>query len=129
MIDFVHEYNLPIDFVDYIIPVPLYKSRLREREFNQARILSDYVAREFNKPVLNDLLIRKRPTRTQTELEDSERFLNVNGSFTVAKDGALKNLSILLVDDVLTTGATSSEAARSLKDAGANIVFVLTLAN
>ncbi len=129
MIDFVREYNLPIDFVDSVIPIPLYKSRLREREFNQARILSDYVAREFGKPMLDGVLIRKRPTRTQTELEDNARFLNVKDSFALTREDATKNMNLLLVDDVLTTGATASEAARSLKSAGANIVFVLTLAN
>lgn len=129
MIDFVREYNLPIDFMDSIIPVPLHKSRLREREFNQAQILSEYVAKEFYKPLLADALVRNRPTRTQTELADRERLSNVKDSFTVVKDGAVKNRNILLVDDVLTTAATSSEAARSLKNSGANIVFVLTLAN
>ncbi|MFA5114937.1 MAG: ComF family protein [Candidatus Omnitrophota bacterium] len=129
MADFIHEYNLPIDFVDSIIPVPLYKSRLREREFNQARTLSEPLAREFHKPLLDGALIRRRPTASQTGLEENERFRNVEGSFEVIDAGAIRNTNLLLIDDVLTTGATSSEAARVLKDSGANIVFVLTLAN
>jgi len=129
MIDFVREYNLPIDFVDSVIPIPLHKNRLREREFNQARILSDCVAREFNKPLLDGVLVRKRPTLTQTELKDNSRFSNVKDCFAVTKADAVKNRHLLLVDDVLTTGATSSEAAGSLKNSGANVVFVLTLAN
>jgi len=129
MIEFVREYDLPMDFIDFIIPVPLYKTRLREREFNQAQILSNYIAGEFNKTVLPDSLMRSRNTKTQTELEMDERLLNVKNSFSVAKKDNIKGKNLLLVDDVLTTAATSSEAAYALKNAGANIVFVLTLAN
>lgn len=129
MIDFIKEYELPMQYIDFIIPVPLHKTRLREREFNQAEILSNYVAKEFNKEVWGNYLIRHRHTRTQTELEDKERFSNVKGSFSVKESGAVRDKNILLVDDVLTTAATSSEAASALKNAGANIVFVLTLAN
>lgn len=129
MIEFIKEYNLPMDKIDFIIPLPLYKTRLREREFNQAKILSDYIASEFNKDVLNDKLIRSRYTKTQTELEENERLLNVKDSFSVSENKDIKGKILLLVDDVLTTGASCSEAAYALKKAGANIVFVLTLAN
>ncbi|MDD4893705.1 MAG: ComF family protein [Candidatus Omnitrophica bacterium] len=129
MTEFIEEYNLPMDMLDLIMPVPLHKARLREREFNQAQILSEHICRKFNKQISTDALSRLRPTKTQTELETGERFLNVMDSFTVNKKEGIKGKNILLVDDVLTTGATCSEAARSLKDAGAGIVFVLTLAN
>lgn len=129
MTEFIKEYNLPMDFVDVIIPVPLHKIRLREREFNQAQILSNHIASEFNKRVLDSCLLRHRYTKTQTELEENQRLLNVKDSFSVAKKGDIKDKNVLLVDDVLTTGATSSEAAFALKNAGANVVFVLTLAN
>jgi competence protein ComFC len=102
---------------------------MREREFNQAQVLSEEIGREFNKPVKSDILLRLRNTRTQTELEDKERFLNVKGSFSLARIEDTKAKNLLLVDDVLTTGATASEAAFVLKNTGANIVFVLTLAN
>lgn len=129
MIEFIKEYNLPIDFIDFIIPIPLHKTRLREREFNQAQILSDYIALKFNKKVIPDNLRRSRYTKTQTELEENDRFLNVKDSFVIDKSSDIKGKNILLVDDVLTTAATSSEAAYALKSAGANIVFVLTLAH
>jgi len=129
MIEFIKEYNLPIDYVDFIIPLPLHKTRLREREFNQAEVLSRHLAGEFNKDVLNSALLRHRFTRTQTELEEKERLANVQGSFSVKEARFIKGKNILLVDDVMTTAATSSEAAGALKNAGANIVFVLTLAN
>jgi competence protein ComFC len=129
MIEFIREYNLPMDTIDFIIPIPLHKTRLREREFNQAQILSNYIASEFNKEVMHDNLRRSRYTKTQTELEENERFLNVKDSFVLNRHRDIKGKNILLVDDVLTTAATSSEAAYILKNAGANIVFVLTLAN
>ena len=129
MTEFIKEYNLPMDKIDFIIPLPLHKTRLREREFNQAKILSDYIASEFNKEVLNNKLMRSRYTKTQTELEEDARLLNVKDSFSVTENKDIKGKIILLVDDVLTTGASCSEAACTLKKAGANIVFVLTLAN
>jgi len=129
MLEFIKEYNVPIDLLDFIVPIPLHRTRLREREFNQAEILSNYIAQEFNKRIAPDTLRRLRHTRTQTELEIEERLANVKGSFSVTKNDQIKGKNILLVDDVLTTGATSSEAAYALKNAGANIVFVLTLAN
>ncbi|MDO8663044.1 MAG: ComF family protein [Candidatus Omnitrophota bacterium] len=129
MIEFIKEYELPVDYLDFIIPIPLHKARLREREFNQAEILSRQIALEFKKDLITDALYRHRLTKTQTGLATDKRFANVKESFFVSQDSDLKNKNILIVDDVLTTGATSSEAALSLKDAGANIVFVLTLAN
>lgn len=129
LIEFIKEYNLPIDYIDYIIPIPLHKSRLREREFNQAEILSNAVAQEFNKEILNDVLIRSRLTKTQTELESVQRFENLRGSFSIVNNCALKRKNVLLIDDVITTGATCSEAALALKNSQVNIVFALSLAN
>lgn len=129
MIEFIKEYNLPLDIIDFIIPMPLHKARFREREFNQAGILSNYIAANFNKELSGGFLLRHRLTRTQTGVADEKRFLNVKGSFSLNRKAGIKGKNILLVDDVLTTGATSSEAAYILKEAGANIVFVLTLAN
>jgi len=129
MTDFINEYDLPMDCLDLVIPVPLHKTRLREREFNQAGILSGHIAEGFKKTALSDNLIRHRDTKTQTGLENKERLLNVKGSFMVKNTAAIKGKNILLIDDVLTTMATCSEAAYALKAAGANIVFVLSLAN
>jgi ComF family protein len=129
MIEFMKEYNLPINEIDFIIPVPLHKTRLREREFNQSEVLSLHIAKEFKKDVLNDVLARNRYTKTQTDLEINERMSNVEGSFSVVNNQCIKGRNFLLIDDMFTTGATSSEAALTLKRAGANKVFVLTLAN
>ncbi|MFH0855526.1 MAG: ComF family protein [Candidatus Omnitrophota bacterium] len=129
MIEFIKEYGLPIDCFDLIIPMPLHKSRLREREFNQAEILSGHIASEFEVNLSSGSLTRHRYTKTQTELPIDDRFSNVKNSFSVSENCDLRNKNVLLIDDVLTTGATSSEAAATMKNAGANIIFVLTLAN
>lgn len=129
MIGFIKEYNLPVQFMDLIIPIPLHKDKLREREFNQAFILSKYLGAAFNKEVSTKNLLRDKNTKTQAELKDNERFSNVKKCFSAPQSNAVKNRNILLIDDVLTTGATASEAALTLKNAGANTVYVLTLAN
>lgn len=129
MTGFIKKYSLPIEYMDCIIPIPLNKTRLREREFNQAERLADLIAMEFNKPVKKDVLIRHKLRRSQTELCDSERFANVSGSFKVSSPAGINKKNILLIDDVLTTGATLSEASRVLKESGAGIIYCLTLAN
>jgi competence protein ComFC len=129
MVDFAKEYSVPVDFVDFIIPVPLHRAKLREREFNQAEILGNYIAGAFAKRALNNNLLRHRLTKTQTGLGNEERASNVKNSFSVKEKETIKGKNILLVDDVLTTAATCSEAAGALKNSGANIVFVLTLAS
>jgi len=129
MINFIKEYHIPIEYLDLIIPMPLHKTRLRQREFNQAEALSRPIADEFNKTLSTSLLIRHRLTKTQTEMPTQKRFENVADSFSVAKHTDLANKNLLIIDDVFTTGATSSAAALTLKEAGANKVLILTLAS
>jgi len=126
---FIKDYCLPIEYLDFIIPVPLHKSRQREREFNQAEILSHEIGKEFNKTVVTDALIRNKATKTQTDLIFQQRRKNVENSFSVVKPDLIKDKNLLLIDDVLTTAATSNQAAKSLKSAGAKIVLLMTLAN
>jgi ComF family protein len=129
MVEFIKEYSLPMGDLDLIVPLPMHKTRLREKEFNQAEVLAEALGRAFARDIAGNVLGRSRLSRTQTELSVSERFSNVRESFRVLNPGGIRGKNILLVDDVLTTGATSSEAARAMKEAGAGIVFVLTLAN
>jgi len=126
---FIKNYSVPIEHLDFIIPVPLHKSRLREREFNQAEILSHQIAREFKKEILSEILVRNKPTQSQTELKIQDRQKNVDNSFWVNRPEFIKDANLLLIDDVLTTGATASQAAKTLKEAGAKIVLLMTLAN
>jgi ComF family protein len=126
---FIRDYQLPIEHLDFLVPIPLHRSRKREREFNQAEILSHEIGREFNKKVLTDVLVRIKPTKTQTELTFQERYQNMEKSFSVIKPELIQDANLMLIDDVFTTGATSSQAARCLKEAGAKKVLLLTLAS
>ncbi len=128
IIAFIKEYALDIGQFDAVVPVPLFPTRLRERGYNQAQLLAREVGQTFSIPLLEDHLRRVRHTRPQTFLDEKQRWTNIRGAFTIRKPNALKRKNILLIDDLLTTGATASEAARVLKDAGAGTVSVLTLA-
>jgi ComF family protein len=114
------------------IPVPLYGSKLRHREFNHAELIAQAAVkfnREPGRLVLNPkLLVRKRETVSQTGLTRHQRRENVRGAFGVSDVEAVKRHEVLVVDDVFTTGATVSECARVLRRAGASKVWVATVA-
>jgi ComF family protein len=111
-----------------LIPVPLHFSDRRERGFNQSELLARRLSRlAGNRPVLPRALRRVRKTRSQTRLSRNERALNVKNAFQ-GSSGSLKGKTLLLVDDVCTTGATLDACARALKAAGARKVLALTLA-
>ncbi|MEW6075443.1 MAG: ComF family protein [Candidatus Omnitrophota bacterium] len=129
MVDFIREYGFDMKPIDLVMPIPLYRSRMREREFNQAQLLGDCVAKAFNKEIFLHGLIRHRQTKPQAELQGQKRLQNIKGCFSLMNADLVKERNVLLIDDVLTTGATASEAASVLKKAGAHTVFVLTLAN
>lgn len=113
---------------DALVPVPLHPHKQREREFNQAERIVHAVAEEAGLPTRVDLLERVIPTRTQTKLDRKERAANVKKAFLVRKGLNIKGQRILLVDDVLTTGATTSACAKALLDGGAGEVCVWTVA-
>jgi ComF family protein len=119
---------LPIDErFDVIVPMPLHWKRRWQRGFNQASLLAGEVARRFDLPVTN-LVRRKRATSAQAGLTNAKRRANVSGAFAIRRGTRLDGLRILLIDDVLTTGATAAACARVLKRAGAAHVTVLALA-
>lgn len=100
--------------VDAIIPIPLTEKRLRERGFNQSFIIAEEISKIIRKPVLYDLLIKIKETKDQYSLGREERKKNIKGAF-LARDGQrIKGKSVLLVDDLYTTGATAKEAGRVL---------------
>ena len=113
---------------DLVIPVPLHLSRLRERGFNQSQLIAKELGRNISCNVNASILERIKPTLPQVGMKRKERVLNVRGAFQLRKDGSLRGKSILLIDDVFTTGATVSECSRILKKGGAKTVSVLTLA-
>jgi ComF family protein len=114
---------------DVIVPMPLHWSRRWQRGFNQSALLAREVARRRNVP-LTDVVRRKKRTASQAGLTNSKRRLNVQGAFEVRprRHASLAGKHVLLVDDVLTTGATASACARALKRAGAARVTLLALA-
>jgi len=115
---------------DGLIPVPLHWRRLWARRFNQSATLARAISAEAGVPVIDDALQRVRPTSQQVGLSKSARAENVQGAFRVAPDGKGKvsGRRLILVDDVLTSGATSDTCARALLRAGAKQVDVLVFA-
>jgi len=112
----------------HLTPVPLANSRLRYRGFNQAEVLCRTLSTELGIYV-SDVLVRPKPTKTQKELSRSERLKNVKNAFALNCDKSLiKDQNFIVVDDVITTGATILEAAKVLKINGANKVWCLTIA-
>ena len=107
--------------VGLVIPVPLSRPRFLERGYNQSNALAEGVGEALEVRVATDLLRRSRPTRTQTRLSAPERWANVAGAFSVADAAVLTGTHVLLIDDVLTTGATLTAAAQALREAGANV--------
>jgi len=136
--------------IDLIIPVPLHYNRLRWREFNQSVILAEQIVQEYDIPIFFDVLVRKRKTISQTNLRVSERMKNIKGAFKIKQkskfkgyihkifkinekssepiENIIENKRILLIDDVLTTGITTNECAKVLKENGAAFAGALTVA-
>jgi competence protein ComFC len=108
---------------DAVVPVPLHRSRLRKRGFNQAGLLARGVAEKINAPVSDKLKV-VRSTRDQVELSAAQRRANVAGAYTAG--GPVRG-KVLLIDDVFTTGATMSACATTLTRAGAHEVHALSL--
>ncbi len=115
---------------DMIVPVPLHRNRARPRGYNQADLLADGVARGAGLPVRRDLLVRVRDTAAQAQLTASERRRNVVGAFGLRPGAAsaLSGRAILLLDDVITTGATIQAAASALRAAAPAAIYALAVA-
>ncbi|MCC2639651.1 MAG: putative Phosphoribosyltransferase [Nitrospira sp.] len=113
---------------DLLMPVPLHPNRLRRREFNQSLLLADRVGAVLCRPVSFRNLIRLLDTDPQTTLPRSARLHNLRKAFALRSPAEIKGKSILLIDDVFTTGATVNECARILRESGAQDVQVLALA-
>jgi ComF family protein len=112
---------------DIIVPVPLHPARERERGFNQAALLANLVSRQISIRS-KALLERTRYTTTQTAFDRAERMENLRGAFRLRRGANVRELRVLLIDDVLTAGSTVSECARVLKKAGATSVYAATAA-
>lgn len=111
---------------DTIVPVPLHTSRLRKRGYNQANELAQFVAEQLTIPCLPDAIQRHRYTTSQVGLSRTQRQTNVDGAF-IASPELVADKSILLIDDVMTTGATLDACAQALTAAGARGIYTLTV--
>lgn len=116
-------------YADIIIPVPLCEKRLKERGFNQSKLIADELSAVIKIKVVDNVLFRIKETPRQATLDFQERQLNIKDAFAVKNCRAIKDKFVLLVDDVYTTGATVRECAKVLKRAGAKCVYVLTAAH
>jgi ComF family protein len=123
----------PIDLL--VVPIPLHKSKHAERGFNQARSLAVHALQSLAKThpqwrltLASSTLMRTRATESQAGLAPRMRRINLRGAFAVSHPAAVAKKNILLVDDILTTGATARAAAKALHQAGAADIWVATLA-
>lgn len=114
--------------IDYIIPVPIYKTKLKKRGFNQSEVFSKIVAKNLNIKMLNNILHRYKPTIPQSELSKKARLKNIKGVFKIENNDILRNKNILLIDDIYTTGATVNECSKLLKNSSVATIKVATVA-
>ncbi len=110
-----------------ILPVPIHKLRKAERGYNQSYYIAKGIGKRLNIEVKTNLLKRERYTKTQTALNFAERKSNVSNAFALKKNGIIAGKRILIVDDVITTGATVTECGKELLKAGAEKVFAVSV--
>lgn len=111
-----------------LIPIPLSKKRLKYRGFNQAEEIAKELSSFWKIPLANDILFKVKETFPQVGLSKEEREKNIKGVFVATNSNLIKNKTILILDDVFTTGATLEEAARILKKTGAKEIWAITVA-
>ena len=122
----VRHFSPPEDTL--LVPVPLHLSRLRERGYNQSERLAKGFASFIGFEIGDHILERTRPTGTQTALDGEKRISNVRNAFLYSGEKSLSGRSVILIDDVMTTGSTISECARALKEGGAGSITVCVAA-
>ena len=110
---------------DVVVPVPVHPSRLKERGYNHAELIARPLALQLNLPFRSYLLVRTRPRPDKLRLTMRERWRTVRGAYAIREGTRVDNLRVLLVDDVLTTGATLDACSRALRRAGAATVVSL----
>lgn len=121
-------FKIKMPAVDVVVPVPLSKKKLKQREFNHAALLAKYISIYLGTRVTLNCLVKIKETMPQVGLSAKERGKNVRNAFVAKNNEFIKGKNILLVDDVLTTGATIRECSKSLKSAGAGEIYAITLA-
>ncbi len=109
-----------------MFPFRSHKREKKKRGYNQSALLANQISKNLGVPVDEKSLIRTKFSRSQTELQSSERYQNLEDCFEIADSTLILGKKILLVDDVMTTGATVEACSKLLMDAGANVVYVAT---
>jgi ComF family protein len=112
---------------DFLVPVPLYSYREKRRGFNQAAVIAEVIGRSLKIPLNHDGLIQIRRTSDQAKLSPEKRHTNVVGAFAVDDDD-FRGKRIILIDDVITTGATVNEIIHTLRQAGTEVTAIVTIA-
>ena len=129
-LDYITADYLELCKPDLIIPVPLHKNRQRERGFNQADLISQLFTKTFPTQICNDIVARIKDTPHQSKTRNKkERQEHISGAFAVRKPEDIQNKTILIIDDVWTTGSTIKEITKVLKQAGSGSVYAWTLAH
>lgn len=123
-----HRFDEGLPRPDLLLPVPLARKRLRQRGFNQAQMLANWLSPVLNLPVRNELLQRTQDTQSQQELDAAGRRRNLRQAFALTDERQIVGRHVAVIDDVLTTGATAEALARLLKHAGAVRVDIYCLA-
>ena len=113
--------------IDLIVPVPLHSTRHRERGYNQSEALAEIVSKKSGIPMIRALK-RRIPTQTQTQFDRQQRMRNLRNAFVVRENSGVHGKSLLLLDDILTTGSTLAECALVLRNAGAGSIRAVTVA-
>ena len=127
----VSSYNKLVNLVgefDFLLPVPLHEKRLKQRGYNQAELIANELSKLVEVEVLTDVIERVKNTESQTTHTRDERIKNMEKAFIISNKNKIKNKNVLIVDDVLTTGATTECIAKLLKKNKANKVCVITVA-
>lgn len=117
-----------LENIDCIIPVPLHKTRQKQRGFNQAELMSACLSELYNIPVYNNVLKRIKKTAPQYNLSPQQRMGNITGAFAVENAEIVKNKTVMLIDDIFTTGSTMDSCSKALLSHGAAAVYGMTLA-
>ncbi len=118
--------NSTADSVDLILPVPMHKKAQRERGYNQAELIAKIIGSDLDLPVITDCVVKVRKTAAQKELDRIHRRTNLKGAFRVLRPELIRGKSVLVIDDICTTGSTLTELAEVLRKNGAKKVFCAT---
>jgi len=120
--------TIQVDQIDMIIPVPLHRSRQKQRGYNQAELIGEYAAKQLGIPLEANILVKASESKSQSVLSRNERLSNVEGLFKVVNAEAIYNKNILIIDDIVTTGSTVNQCSRALKQAGAGSIIAGVIA-